>query len=342
MLTEVKEELPYIGNLDQLFKIRKVELLQGRGKGSELIEVDNGSGLHFEVNIDRGFDIPFLSFKGINIGFISPCGIVSPYYFDDKNYGFLKNFTVGFLTTCGLKNIGTPCEFEGKSYGLHGNFSNTPSSNSFYEIRKDKYGDFVFLTAVIKEANIFDDKLSLNRSIKCYYKTNKLIIDDIVTNNGFQKAIHNILYHFNIGYPVLSPESKVFISSNEIIPRDSHAEEFIYKWQEIEFPKDNFQEVCYYHNLIKNEDNEATVGIFNPSLNIGVAITIDCSTLDNFIEWKLMKKGDYVLGLEPANNKIEGVKDNFDNGRLKYIEPGENVKYHLEVSIVDSLSIFEK
>lgn len=98
-----QEEKKYVGHRDQLMRIKRFRMQEGKAEGVELLDVQNRSGMHFDVNVSRGMDIPYLDFCGENIGFVSPCGIVSPEYFDDKELGFLKSFTAGFLTTCGLK-----------------------------------------------------------------------------------------------------------------------------------------------------------------------------------------------------------------------------------------------
>lgn len=63
---------------------------EGKAEGVEMIDVQNRSGMHFDVNVSRGMDIPYLDFQGENIGFISPCGVVAPQYFDDRAGIFKK------------------------------------------------------------------------------------------------------------------------------------------------------------------------------------------------------------------------------------------------------------
>ena len=49
----MKDELKYVGNIKQLIDVREVQLLEGRANGCKIIEVNNNSGLYFEVNTDR-------------------------------------------------------------------------------------------------------------------------------------------------------------------------------------------------------------------------------------------------------------------------------------------------
>lgn len=337
----MKEELKYVGNIDQLFNVREVKLVEGKSNNVRVIEVSNGSGLYFEVNVDRGFDIPTLRYNGINCGYVSQCGNASPTYFDDKELGFLKNFNVGFLTTCGLKSIGSPSELNGKSYGLHGNISNTPADHYYYKFDNDEKGSFVELNASVYDSGIFEDKLRLDRKIKCYYKENKIIIDDTVTNEGFTKAIHNILYHMNFGYPLLSEDSEMYLESDEVIPRTKRAEDLLDIYKKIEKPQAEYEEACYYHKLKRNKNNNSVFGVFNSNLKIGVAINIDTTNLDKLVEWKLMKKKDYVLGLEPTNNLIDGLADLAEKGLIKYLNPQSSVNYHIEVNLIKDVNEFD-
>lgn len=335
-----QEEKRFVGHRDQLIQMHKMMMEDGKAQGVQLIDVMNKSGMHFAVNISRGMDIPILDYCGENIGFISPAGVVHPSYFDDKGLGFLKSFTAGFLTTCGLKTVGSPSEFEGQSYGLHGNFSHIPAENVMYRIIEADE-PYVEIEGDIYDAVIFGDKLKLHRTIQCKYKKRKIYLHDTVTNEGARKARHMILYHFNIGYPVLSPKSEVYIPSLEAIPRNAHSATDVQNWMFLENPSPQYEEMCYYHTLKRDSNNYSRVAVFNPELDFGVSIEFDTSTLDHFVQWKMMGVNDYVLGLEPGNATIDGIPDAIENGSMKYLNPGESVEYHLSFSILDGRSEFE-
>ena len=334
-----KEDKRYAGHMDQLFKVNRVEMLDGRAEGAKLLDVQNGSGMNFSINISRGMDIPYLSYKGCNISFVSPCGVVAPEYFDDKELGFLKSFTAGFLTTGGLSYIGGPCEYEGKSYGLHGNVANTPADTFHYEIQEEDGNACLIAGGKLQEAVLFGDKLSLTRQIKCCYKEKKFTINDTVTNEGYKKARHMILYHMNIGYPLLTPESKIYIPSSKVIPRTTHSAEGIHCWNQAQEPDPNYEEMCFYHEMTSPMPKAA---IYNPELGIGISIAFKRSALDHFVQWKMMGAGDYVIGLEPCNATIDGIEDAIANGSLKYLEPQESVRYRIEVEILEGPEEFEK
>jgi hypothetical protein len=335
-----KEEKKYVAHMDQLFKIHRGQMVDGKASGVQLIDVSNRSGMKFEVNASRGMDIPYLDYRGENVGFISPCGIVHPSYFDDKGLGFLKSFTAGFLTTCGLNLCGAPCTYEGKEYGLHGNLSNIPAENLSYKIIESDI-PYLEIEGDMHDAVIFAERLSLHRVIRCNYKERKITVHDKVTNEGSRRVRHMILYHCNIGYPLLSPATEVYIPSMGIKARNEHASKGLDNWMCIEEPNPLYEEMCYYHTLKRDENNHSKVGVFNPDLDFGVSIEFDASTLDHFVQWKMMGSNDYVLGLEPANATIDGIDDAVLNGSMKYLEPDEAVEYNLIFSILDGRSNFD-
>ena len=336
-----KEEKKYVGHRDQLIRARRIQLQDGKANGVTMIDVQNRSGIHFDVNVSRGLDITNLDFLGENFGFISPCGIVSPEYFDDKGLGFLKSFTAGFMTTCGLKMAGAPCEYEGNEYGLHGNASHTPAVDVTYVIEEEDENPYVKITGTVRDAIVFGDKLALKREITCGYKERKITIKDRVVNEGYKKARHMILYHCNIGYPILTSESEIFIPSKEIKARTAHSEEGIRDWMKSQVPDPDYEEMCYYHTLKSDEQKMTAAAVFNKELNMGVAIEFDTDSLDHFMQWKMMGAGDYVMGLEPCNSTIDGIADAALNGSMKYINPGECMEHTLTFWMLNSHEEFE-
>ena len=128
----------YIGHEQQLYGVREMRLVGGKADGMRILSVKNGMGLEFEISLDRCGDISRLSFKGDNMGYFAPCGYVSPKYYDSVGNGFLKSFTAGFFTTCGLTSVGTPCEDNGEVLPLHGTISNTPCENLVMKIKIPK------------------------------------------------------------------------------------------------------------------------------------------------------------------------------------------------------------
>lgn len=316
----------YIGHESQLYGVEEHRLVGGRGDGMRLLQVKNGRGLEFTVSADRCADIARLSFRGINMGYFSPCGYVAPAYYDDKGDGFLKSFTAGFMTTCGLTAVGTPCEDEGETLPLHGTIANTPAEHIYWEQDEKE----IRIHAVVTDERIFAHKLVLNRTIICSKEANEITIRDTIQNRGDQECPAMILYHMNMGYPLLSEKAQVRIPSIQVRPRNARAAEDIDTWDQMLKPQPQFEEQCYYHSFAK----EGRASIYNPDIEQGLAISFDADSLRFFTEWKMMGERDYVLGLEPGNCTPDGRDRVRSEGDLTILQPSESVNYEVHITML--------
>ncbi|MDI9241466.1 aldose 1-epimerase family protein [Fusibacillus kribbianus] len=324
----------YYGHDTQFYGVEEHRLVGGKGDGMRLFQVRNGSGLEFTVSADRAADISRISFKGVNMNYMGSAGYVAPAYYDEPGFGFLKSFNCGFLTTCGLQSIGTPSVDGDVPCPLHGTISNTPADRIYYTEEDGK----IELHAKITDAEIFKQKLILNRTISCEYGSNKLTISDTVKNEGSADEPFMLLYHMNMGYPLLSEKARVAVSSKHVIPRDEHAARDLDTWDKMLAPIPNFQEQCYYHEF---EDHKPCAKIFNPDAGVGLAIRWDEKQIPYMTEWKMMGERDYVLGLEPCISKLEGRAELRKNGTLQFIKPGEVRHFELEVELFDNEADWE-
>ena len=200
---------PYIGHDTQVCGVEEHRLVGGKCDGMRLYEINNGKGMELVVTPDRCGDISRLKFKGINLSYMSPCGYVAPAYYDSMDNHWLKSFTAGFLTTCGLEAVGTPSIDEGELYPLHGSIANQPCERAYWTENDDD----IIVHTLVKDETIFARKLRLERTIKVSKKSNEFEIIDSITNTGDTVEPIEILYHLNMGYPLLESPSRPKIRS---------------------------------------------------------------------------------------------------------------------------------
>lgn len=308
----------YIGHPTQVCGIEESVLSRGKGKGMTLLHIRNGKGLELTLSPDRCLDIPRVTFKGDNVGFFAPSGYVAPQFYDKDGAGFLKSFTAGFLTTCGLGAVGSPCEDNGEVLPLHGTIANTPCEDYSYSETETA----LCVTGTVRDAALFGHSYLLTRTYIISKEENTFEIRDTVRNIGNTQAPCMILYHMNIGYPMLSEHAEVLIPNNGITPRDAHAAASIDTCLQMEVPQAGYRECCYYYDVAAS-DSSAAVGIYNPDIEKGVSIRFDKSALPFFTEWKMMGIGEYVLGLEPGNCTPDGRDVMRKNGTLLELAHGE-------------------
>lgn len=313
----------YIGHESQICCVEEMRLVGGKGDGMRLLQVRNAAGLEFSISADRCADISRVIFKGDNMGYFAPCGYVAPVYYDQHGNQFLKSFTAGFLTTCGLTAAGAPCVDNGEAVPMHGTISNTPCDRIWWEETDDE----IIIHARINHGQIFKEKLLMERKIACGKHANILTISDTITNIGSEPCPLMIMYHMNMGYPLLSEKSIVQIPSNTIVPRDECAAKGLSNWDQVEEPRVGFSEQCFYHTF----DDTGKASIYNPDIRKGLEISFDPLQLPCFTQWKMMGVRDYVLGLEPGNCFPDGRDIMRKQGKLQFIQPGDSRNFWVTV-----------
>jgi hypothetical protein len=329
------ELLQYIGNTSQIGGSRHYVLSDGRGRNMRGIDVNSGSGLQYTILPDRGMDISLASYKGHNLVYLSCNGETHPAFFEPENFGWLNTFTGGLLTTCGLTYLGAPVKDGEEQLGLHGRYSTIPARQvaDLSEWVGDEY--HIKLRGIIEEGHIFGNKLRLEREISTIQGQNILRISDTVTNFGYKSSPYTILYHMNMGFPLLSEDAELIIDPVSSVPATPVAAAGINEFRRFIKPLADFQEQVFYHTMKADGKGEATVTLRNRKVGISLTIKYNADQLPCFTEWKMMGKGDYVLGLEPGNVHAKDRVKLKEENTLPYLGAGETVTNNIEVVLSD-------
>ena len=325
----------YIGNQAQIGGSRHYVLTDGLGRNLRCIDVNSGSGLQYTILPDRGMDISLASFKGTNLVYLTCNGETHPSYYEPKNIGWLRTFTGGLLTTCGLTYLGSPVIDEGEELGLHGRYSTIPA-RQVADLSEWIDGEYIIkVRGTVEEGNIFGNKMRLEREITTIKGHNRISIKDKVTNFGYKPSPYMILYHMNMGYPLLNEDAELIIDPVETNPRNSAAENCLREYKKFLKPQANYQEQVFCHTMKASSNGETSATLQNHKLGIALSIKFNTHQLPYLIQWKMMGKGEYVLGLEPSNVPGKNRKDLRDENILTYLEPGNSITNHLEVFLSD-------
>jgi hypothetical protein len=339
MKTDLKrrELLAYVGDYSQVMGIKDYIFNSGKAKGVRAFDIKNSKGLELTVLADKSIDIPYLSYKGINIGFTSKTGITAPeFYSENGSRGFMQNFDAGFLTTGGLTYMGSACEDEGESLGLHGPISNTPAEEVCASTEWVDDTAYMKVTGKMRQACVLGEYVMLERELIINSAENKILIKDRVENRGFRMEPLMLLYHINFGYPFLNKCTKLYSDLEKIIPRDDESAKGIYNCFQFERPIEGFEEQVFSHITDNKEKVESTAIIHNEELGIAVTIKFDPTRLPWLNHWKCPRAGDYVLGVEPGNCHVAGRKKAREEGNLKFINAGEVKYFELEIKFFDN------
>ncbi len=329
------EILQYIGNQSQLGGSRHYVLSDGLGRNLRGIDINSGSGLQYTVMPDRGMDVSLASYKGINLIYLTCNGEIHPSFYEPENFGWLRTFTGGLLTTCGLTYLGSPVTDEGEELGLHGRYSTIPARQvaDLSQWVGDEY--HIKHKGIIEEGHLFGNKLRLEREIFTVQGQNRIKITDRISNIGYKPSPYEILYHMNFGYPLLDENAELIINPVKTVPRDAAAEGGMKEFTRFPRPQTSFAEQVFCHTMPPAEEGNTMAILQNRKLGIALSIRFDTATLPYLIEWKMMGQGEYVLGLEPSNVPGKNRKLLREENILPFLKPGEVTTNSIEIQLND-------
>lgn len=328
-----------IGRIEQLGGIQKFQSADGNETGVEHIQVSTGNGLSYSVLPSRGLDIGLAKYCDVPLSWSSPNGVVHPAYYDDRGTGWLRTAAGGLLMTCGLSQVGSPGFTDGHELGLHGRAHHIPARHVCAEAHWEDDEYLVSVEGNIEETSIFGLNLHLHRQVSSRLGINEIHIRDVVENLGFEPAPHMLLYHFNLGFPLLDTETTIHSPAGRVIPREPDLPiEDMDTWH---LPEPGFKERVYYHEgLAADHDGFTTVSVHNPHFPISkkpikLEISWKTDNLPIMVQWKMIGQGMHVLGIEPANCHVEGQAKEREHKSLVVLSPGQKLEYLLNIRIND-------
>jgi len=344
---QISELRKRVGNTDQIAGVRTVQLDDGRERPGRAALIHTGSGLQLTVLLDRCLDIAAASYQGKAMGWRSTTGDVGPQYYEAEGIRWLRSYFGGLVTTCGLINVGAPCEgSELSGEGLHGRIGNTPARD--LRIVQEWDGDDYVLsvTGTMRETAVFAENLTLTRTVSTRLGEKRFWIRDVLVNEGFKDTVYMLLYHCNIGWPALDAGSEMIAPSLSATPRDAEAEAGKENWAKMDPPTHGYKEKVYYHDMKAAADGAVTVALVNNGFDrgdgFGVYLKYNKNELPRFVQWKQMGEQDYVIGFEPCNCGVEGRAVDEKQGRLNTLKAGESKTVTLEFGPVTSREEVEK
>ena len=291
-----------LGNPSQIRFAQEIVIADKR-----CILVQNGE-LELLFNKDNALDIVWAKYKGVNLSFLSKNGL------NDGARDFVGNFEGGFLYTCGMDNV-SGC-VAGKP--VHGSL-HYKKCDLAHAYEKDGalciYGE-------VKESALFGKNLVLKRKIYATVGGNSVTIEDTLVNEGYKDEEYCLLYHINVGYPMLDNGAKIIADVESYTPRTAWAKQNEATMYDMNAPMPNQEETCYFLNLKKPE-----ITLVNEKIGKEFTVSYAGDTLPHFVEWKSMASGDYALGLEPCTTELD------DGFTYRTIKKNEQVKFFVRISI---------
>jgi hypothetical protein len=287
-------------------------------------------------------DVGAADWAGKPLAWESGVGAVHPALYDPIGLGWLRSFPGGLMVGCGLDNVGVPCTDDGEALGLHGRLSHTPATLLGYggEWHGDEYE--MWVEGQVRHFKLFGANLLLKRRISTWLGSDHLSIQDTITNQGFESTPFQLLYHCNFGFPVVSPDTELWVETEKSEPRDDQAAQGFDRHTRFEAPTPGYAEQVFLHDPRPDEEGYACAALVNQAMQFGAYVRFRTTELPHLIEWKMTGQGSYVVGLEPANCGVDGKSHDREHGVLPFLEAGQSISTALEIGALPDADAIRK
>lgn len=297
----------------------------GPARGARRLRLITGGGLEVDIHPDRALDVGAVTLYGVPMAFLEPGGVPGPGRYDVSVDGWLHAFGGGLLVTCGLDAYGAPSEDDGIAHPQHGSISGVPASVDVIDDR----GDVLVIEGTIRQFVFGTTRLLLRRRIESRVGSTSFTIHDVVVNESYASpAVHMILYHVNVGLPLLDEGAELVIPESVVEPRDDVSRRHLDACRVIEEPAADADAVVFLHDLAGS--GPTSVGVRNPQQCASFFLDFDTTQLPYLCEWKCLTLDACVVGLEPMNTRTTTSRAHArETGVLRTLGPREMAEYDL-------------
>ena len=307
----------YANHFWQSYTVRRMEMKEGKAKGTDIIEICTAGGLQLDILPDTGLDIGQARYNGVNMVFLSKNGYDSPAAALPYENEFSRTFPGGLLYTAGLRSAG-PAHRDGDEWHpLHGRYHGLQADH----ICVDVEDDIITVKGTVRETALFGHALELRRVIRIPAFGAEVTVSDELTNHAHQAEEYSLLYHCNFGWPLVSEQAHVELpEQRKTTPRTPFAAAGLGRECSFDAPTPGEEERVFFQ-----EEMEHIAALVNESIRTKMTLTWS-ESLPILVHWRSMACGDYACGLEPSNTYIMGRAAERENGTLPILKPFETVK----------------
>lgn len=317
----------------------------GLSAGVEQLQID-GERAGFTLLPTRGMGIWKAWAGEQTFGWKSPVhGPVHPALVplsEPSGLGWLAGFDE-LLVRCGLESNGAP-QFSPSGqlqYPLHGRIANLPAESLVVAVNSDD--GTIEVSGTVRESRLFFTNLSLQSTVRMAADSDTIEIEDRITNHSDAPGTAQLLYHINLGAPLLGEGATLVAPAVEVVPKTDQAAAAIDSYTRYEGPQVGFAEQVYLMRLVADHSGWTRALLRGADGSTGFGVSFDTSTLPYFIQWKNTAgtNDGYVTGLEPATGfpNTRGFEE--ANGRVVWLDPGETRIHRLRLHLLSEAARVE-
>ncbi|MCG2801953.1 MAG: DUF4432 family protein [Cellulomonas sp.] len=283
-----------------------------RPSGERVLAVRTAGGWCLDVLPDRGLDLGAAWWAGTPVAWRSP-NPVDP----GPGADWESRFLGGLLATCGPDNIGEPRE----GHGQHG----THHLSHAYDVRwwreRTAQSLVVHVTGKIAHSSLGGPRIVVDRHVTLATDDACVQVDDLVTNVGDQPAGVPLLYHVNLGAPLLVPGARLQVAAGSTRTR----EPLPAGRSPLVMPQPGaaLAPVVAEHRDLETIQGQARAVLTGTGVGLAVVVQWNAQVLPRLCTWAWPAAGAWVLGVEPTNAPLFGAERELPWAGAPVLQPGQ-------------------
>jgi len=288
---------------------------------------------------DRGLGVWKVMAGGLPLGWQSPvAGPVHPRFVplaEPSGLGWLDGFDE-LVARCGLVNNGAP-DFDPQGrlrHGLHGRIANLPAHDVVVTL--DEAAGTITLTGSVDETRFLFHALRMTTTLTLDVRRPGIAWTDTVTNLSDRPTTMQMLYHVNLGPPLLGAGAQLVLDAEDVVPRDAAAAADLPTWNRYVAPQPGRGEEVHFLRVRPDASGWGAATLVAPDRRQAARLAWRADALPCFTLWK--KQGGladgYVTGLEPGTNYPNPRSVEEAAGRVVPLAPGGSVTFSLALDAV--------
>jgi len=182
---------------------------------------------------------------------------------------------------------------------------------------------------------VMGENLTLVRRIETKVGSAAIRIVDRIANRGFARTPHMLLYHINVGWPVLDAGARFVAPIRRTMaanmPRES--QQAGYRTQPAPIPR--FVQQVFDHEPVADAAGRVPAALVNDALGLGFLVEYDSRRFRCLQQWQALGEGVYGFGIEPVTSRWGARADAERRDEIIWLEHGEERLYDTTLAVVD-------
>jgi hypothetical protein len=221
---------------------------------------------------------------------------------------------------------------------LHGRVALIPAHLSAYGEAWDGDECTLYCEGTVQQSTVFGEDLHVVRRIEAKVGGTTIVLKDRIINHGFYRTPHMLLYHVDVGHPVLAEGSRYVAPIAHSIWAAHVGDE--YRKQKVGYrtmpaPTVNFREQVWQHEMVADAQGVVPVALVNDAIGFGFMVETAKAEFPCQLQWQNFHAGHYTMGIEPVTNHVLGKAFAKQRDELIWLEHGEEKSYTTRFTALD-------